>query len=468
MADLPALMPYGSIAALGEAYRRGETGPADAVDTVLDRIGALDSQLQAFVSVDAEGARAAAADAEADLRAGLDRGPLHGVPLAVKDLCWTQDRPTTAGMAILKDFQPGEDTTVVTRLKAAGAVLLGKLKTTEGAFVGYHPDVVPPRNPWNPDRWPGVSSSGPGVATAAGLCFGALGSDTGGSIRAPSAVCGVAGLKPTYGRVSRYGIVPLADSLDHVGPMARRVLDCAAILGAIAGPDPRDPTASQAPVPDYLAAAGSDLGGITIGFDEDYAALDIDSEVAQAVGEAAAVLRDLGADVKAVRMPPLAALLRNFLRIVGVEALVAHRAWFPARADEYGPTLRGFLEQSQAVTAADLAEVQAEARRFAGAFTKLLTEVDMILCPSWPVPAPEMDADGTVPVVDESGALLKFTAPFNASGNPTLSVPCGFSRDGLPLSLQFVGRPFDEALLIRTGHAYETHGRWFTHTPPID
>src|SRR6267154_4331357 len=233
----------------------------------LDRIAALDGELGSYVQVMADAAMAQAETAQAEIAAGQYRGPLHGVPIALKDLFWTRDFPTAAGTAVHRNFRPDQDASVVRRLKEAGAVVLGKLQLTEGAYSDHHPSVTPLKHPWNADYWPGISSSGPGAATASGLCFGALASDTGGSIRWPSAANGVTGLKPTWGRVSRYGVFELAATLDHVGTITRSAADAAAMLGAIAGPDPCDPTALQAPVPDYVAAAGRDVRGLRIGVD---------------------------------------------------------------------------------------------------------------------------------------------------------------------------------------------------------
>lgn len=233
----------------------------------LDRIAALDGALGSYAQVMTEVAMAQADAAEAEVAAGRYRGPLHGVPIAVKDLCWTKGFPTAAGMAIHKDYRPADDATVVRRLTEAGAVLLGKLQLTEGAYSDHHPSVTPPKNPWNAEYWSGISSSGSGSATAAGLCYGSLGSDTGGSIRWPCAANGLTGLKPSWGRVSRYGVFALAPTLDHVGSMARSAADAGAILGAIAGSDPSDPTAVLDPVPDYLAVLGQSVCGLRIGVD---------------------------------------------------------------------------------------------------------------------------------------------------------------------------------------------------------
>src|SRR5215475_2612045 len=261
---------YLDLVDVAQHLKANALSPVALTEAMLQRIDRLDGGLKSYATVTADLALKQARRAEAEIKRGVYPGPLAGVPIGGKDLCYTRGNPTAAGMAIHKAFEPDHDATVVTRFSEAGAVLLGKLQLTEGAFADHHPSVPPPRNPWHEDHWSGASSSGSGVATAAGLCFASLGSDTGGSIRFPSAANGVTGLKPTWGRVSRYGVFALAESLDHVGPMTRCAADAAAVLGVIAGADPNDPTALQAPVPDYLGAVHQGLRGVTIGVDRSY------------------------------------------------------------------------------------------------------------------------------------------------------------------------------------------------------
>ena len=268
-----------------------------ATQAQLDRIGKLDGQLKSYAYVMATSALEQAKAADLEIGARKVRGPLHGVPIAVKDLCWTKDAPTAAGMKIYRDNRPKEDATVVIKLKEAGAVILGKLQLTEGAYADHHPEVEPPRNPWDARLWSGASSSGSGVATAAGLCYGSLGSDTGGSIRFPSAANAVTGLKPTWGRVSRYGVFELAATLDHIGPMARSAVDCGAMLGAIAGADPNDPTAVLEPVPDYLAKLSGNLQGTRIGVDPRWTSEGVDAASTKIFQDALRVAADLGAKI---------------------------------------------------------------------------------------------------------------------------------------------------------------------------
>ncbi len=459
---------FQTIMGLSRAYGAGEASPVEVTRAALERIERLDGRLHAFVTLDAAGSLAQAEQAEAEIARGAARGPLHGVPIALKDLYFTKSMPTAAGMAILADWRPGYDATVVERLAAAGAVLLGKLAMTEGAFVTYHPSVPVPVNPWDASRSCGLSSSGPAAALAAGLCYGALGSDTGGSIRFPSAACGLVGLKPTYGRVSRYGVFPLAESLDHVGPMTRSVADAAAMLGVIAGFDPHDLTSHDEPVPDYLSGLSDALDGLSIGLDEPYCGEHTEAAVRDAVLASAEVFERLGASIRPVQMPPLTDLLRGFVSLVAVEAAAAHEPYFPRQAEGYGGGLRRLLEDGGKLKAADFTPIQAAGRTLAAQLSTILEGVDAILCPSWPEPAPPLSSiESTEDVVDETGTALKFTAPYNFSGHPTLSLPCGFTEGGLPLSLQLVGRHLSEGVLLRLGHAYERATEWHTRHPAL-
>ncbi|MCU1340378.1 MAG: amidase, partial [Bryobacterales bacterium] len=291
---------YLGLVDIGRKIQAKELSPLEATKAMLGRIEKLDGKLKSFAYVMADSALADAAAAEKEIAAGKIRGPLHGVPVAVKDLCWAKGAPAAHGMTIHRDFRPTEDATVVARLKDAGAIILGKLQQTEGAYADHHPKIDPPKNPWNADLWPGASSSGSGVATAAGLCFGSLGTDTGGSIRFPSGANGVTGLKPTWGRVSRYGAFELAATLDHIGPMARSAVDCGAMLGVIAGHDPKDTTSVPLTVPDYLAGLTGDLRGVTIGVDRRWTSEGTDGDAAKGLAEGLRVAADLGAKIKEI------------------------------------------------------------------------------------------------------------------------------------------------------------------------
>jgi amidase len=466
---MSAPLHYRSLIDLSEALRRRELSSVEVTSALLGRIAAIEPQTLSYVTVMADAAMAQARAADEALARGDWRGPLHGVPIALKDLCFTTNAPTTAGMPILRDFVPDYDATVVQRLNAAGAVTLGKLKMTEGAGGDHHPDISSPRNPWNPDYWTGASSSGSGVATTAGLCFGSLGSDTGGSIRFPSAACGITGIKPTWGRVSRHGIFTLADSLDHVGPMARSAADAAAILGIIAGDDPNDPSSLTAPVPDYLAGLEAGVGGLRIGVDETYNGDGADSQITAALGEVRRVLVGLGAKFKPVAFPSLRqAAVASGMAAMGAEVAAAHRDFFPARASEYGAMLAGMIAQGLKLSPTDMADAGRVRRNFCGQFDRLWADIDLLLVPTTPMTVPTMQ-DMQVKVHDMGfmGELVRFTVPFDLTGSPTITLPCGFSADGLPLSFQLVGPHLSEDLLCRAGHAFQQATDWHRRHPPL-
>src|SRR6266699_1386818 len=322
---------YCELVEIGQRIRKRELSPVEATQAQLDRIARLDGQLKSYAYVMASSALEQAHAAEKEIAAGKVRGPLHGVPIAVKDLCWTKNAPTAAGMKIYRDNRPSEDATVVSKLKEAGAVILGKLQLTEGAYADHHPQIEPPRNPWDASLWPGASSSGSGVATAAGLCYGSLGSDTGGSIRFPSAANSVTGLKPTWGRGSRYGVFELAATLDHIGPMARSAVDCGAMLGAIAGADPKDPTAVLEPVPDYRSNLNGSLRGMRIGVDRRWTSDGVDAAAATVFQDALRVAADLGAEILEIVVPDPTAMIDDWFPLCAVETAVAHEATYPSR-----------------------------------------------------------------------------------------------------------------------------------------
>jgi amidase len=400
---------------------------------------------------------------------GQALGPLHGVPIAIKDLCWTAGITTAAGMQIYKDFVPDQDATVVKRLRDAGAVLLGKLQMTESAFSVHHPLTVVPVNPWQASAWTGTSSSGSGVATAAGLCFGSLGTDTGGSIRFPSAACGVTGLKPTWGRVSRYGVFELAASLDHVGPMCRTALDCGLMLGVLAGADPLDPTALQAPVPDYSTGNKASLAGLRIGWDAAYALNDVEPEVAQAVKQTLAVLEKLGAQIVPLTMPEVGELVENWVPHCAIEAAVAHTNTFPSRRTEYGPMLAGLLDIGNKLSATDYQRILLQRATHTGQLNAVLMQVDLILMPAMPLAAPSTERIANMR--KEPGhrrRLSRYTAPTDLSGHPTLTFPAGETAAGLPVAAQLVSGHLNEGLLVRAGAAFQAATQWHLHRPPIE
>jgi amidase len=462
---------YRPLSAIGAAIAQGAASPVDVTRHTLARIDSLDSRLHSYFTVTAERALEDAHAAEREIAAGRYRGPLHGVPIGVKDLCDTAGVRTTAGTRVMANRVPTQDATVVARLRRAGAVILGKLATTEGAYAEHHPDYTPPVNPWNARVWTGVSSSGSGVATAAGLCFGALGSDTGGSIRFPSAMNGVVGLKPTYGRVPLRGVFPMATSLDHVGPICRNALDAAILLQVIAGADADDPTSASTSVPDYAAAVRSarddGIRDLRIGVVSASAAADLDTSICLTVRTAVDVLRAAGANVVEVAWPAVAGeLAQQWAVTCGVEMLLAHAEFFPARADEYGPGLRFFLEMARSIPATEYARVHLLRLRFGEELRRLFDAIDVLACPTVGVHAPAGLSTLDPEVLVLMGKLMRFTAPFNYSGSPTISVPCGVvESDGVPASLQLVARHFDEATLLRAASAYERSAGSPRHPP---
>ena len=415
---------------------------------------------------DAAVAQAKAADDE--IGAGRHRGPLHGVPIAVKDLCYTLGTRTRAGMPIYNDFVPEFDATVVARFHAAGAVILGKLELTESAFAFHHPDITRPDNPWRSGYWTGVSSSGSGAATAAGLCYASLGSDTGGSIRFPSVACGVTGLKPTWGRVSKYGVFPLSDSLDHIGPMTRTAADAAAVLGVIAGADDNDPTTLLDPVPDYLAEIDQGVAGLRVGVDEAYCTEGVEPVVAQGVEDALAALAGAGAKIVPIAMPEHDELIHLWAPFCAAECAVHHAETYPARAAEYGPSLKGLIDAGIAASGLELARANVARSAFKGRLARIFQTIDLIAAPSFFMATPLDSAiEALAAGADGLYKLTRFTGPYDFSGSPTLSLPCGFSDQGLPLGFQLIGPHLGEGLLLRAGHAYQQATDWGARHPEI-
>jgi amidase len=449
---------------LARRLRRRELTSVEVTRLALERIGKLDVDLASYACVTPGRALAAAKTADVEIAAGHHRGPLHGVPLGIKDLFWTKDIPTTAGMAIHRDFVSTEDSTVVARLKQAGAVLLGKLQMTEGAYSDHHPSITPPRNPWNADYWTGISSSGSAAATAAGLCYGALGSDTGGSIRWPCGATGLTGIKPTWGRVSRFGAFELAASLDHVGPIARSAVDAAAILAAIAGPDEKDPTTLAEQPPHYLALSGEGVRGLRIGVDPAWNGVDVDASVQHVLAEAAETFGALGAQMTQVAVPDVTQAVIDWAPACALEAAVAHRATYPSRKTAYGPVLASVLEAGHAVSTLDYQALRLRRMELRGRFAHLFRSIDLLLAPVQPF-APLTLADirtlGAQPQLIHK--LQRYTAPFDLTGHPTVTLPGGFSDAGMPIGFQLAGR--DEGHLIRAAAAFQQETTWHRRHP---
>ena len=457
---------------LAKLIRKKALSPVEVTRAALERIEQLDHRLGSFITVTAEEALRAARMAEKGLRRRR-LGLLHGVPVALKDLYLTKGIRTTAGSKLLADWVPEDDATVVTRLRGAGAILLGKLNMHEFAYgpEGTNPHYGTPANPWDPSRLPGGSSSGSGVAVAAGLVQIALGSDTGGSIRIPASLCGVVGLKPTYGRVSRYGLLPLAWSLDHAGPLTRTVADAALCLQVIASADRKDPSASRERVPNYLRALIPHLRGLRVGVPRDDFLDPVDPEVGRFVAAAIDRLQRLGARVKPIPLPIFGPAGDATLTIIAVEARAYHETFFPSRAAEYSPDVRERLGAGEKV----LATQYLEARRIRAIaleeFRRVFGEVDLLVMPTVPMPAPRLHEETVTlgkTVKSVRSALTRLTRPLNLVGYPVLSIPCGFTTAGLPVGLQLVGRPFEEATILRAGHAYEQATEWHHRRPPVE
>jgi len=474
---------------LTDAFRRGDLTPSAAAEAYLARIGALDGKVGAYLTVVRDQALAAARESDQRWRAGSPRGPLDGAPVAVKDVMCTSGVRTTCGSKMLEHFVPPYDATTVERLRAAGVVILGKTNMDEFAMGSSteHSAYHPTRNPWDLTRVPGGSSGGSAAAVAGGLAAGAYGSDTGGSIRQPAAFCGVVGMKPTYGRVSRYGLVALASSLDQIGPFAQDVTDTALLLGAVAGHDPRDATSIQAPVPDYAAELSKGVDGLTLGLPDEYFIDGMEPEIERAVRAAIDVLKGLGARIERVSLPTTRHALAAYYVILPAEASSNLARYDGVR---YGLRVAGrdFIEMQSKTRAAGFgAEVKRRImlgtyalsagyydayygkaqsvrtlvrREFAAAFAK----VDLIVAPTTPNVAFKHGEKE-----DPLSMYLNdtFTIPGNLSGIPGVSVPCGFSTAGLPIGLQVLGRPLDEARVLRAAYAYEQATTWRSRRPEL-
>ena len=463
-----------SAAELARLIAGKRVSPVEVVRAHLERITSLDGSLRSFITVTADAAMAAAREAESAVMAGRPLGALHGVPLGLKDLYDTAGVPTTGGSRILAKRVPTADATVVGRLRAAGMIVLGKLNMVEFAYgpEGRNPHYGHARNPWDAGthRMAGGSSSGSGVAVAAGLVPVALGSDTGGSIRIPCSLCGLTGIKPTYGRVSRAGVLPLSWSMDHVGPMTRTVTDTALVLGAMAGYDPADPTTSVLPVPDYAAALTGDVRGVRIGLLREFFVEGAAPEVRAAVETAARALETAGAVVDDVVLPSVRHVAAGALAVVATESLTYHAAWLRTRRAEYDPDVSTRLMVGAFVTGAHYVRGQQARALIRREVDDALARRDVLLAPATPIAAPAIDERQTTlgdGPSDIRSALIRLTRPFNFSGHPACSVPCGFTAGGLPIGMQIVGRPYDEATLLRVADAYQRLTDWHARRPVL-
>jgi aspartyl-tRNA(Asn)/glutamyl-tRNA(Gln) amidotransferase subunit A len=444
--------------------RRRAVSPVELTQACLARIERFNPTLNAFITVTAEQALRQARDAEAEIRKGNWRGPLHGVPIALKDLIDTAGVRTTAGSELFKDRIPQEDAEVVRRLNAAGAVMLGKLNMHEFAYGATSVPTYfgPVHNPWKTDRIAGGSSGGSAAAVAAGLCYGALGSDTGGSIRQPAAYCGIAGFKPTYGRVSTRGAVPLSWSLDHLGPMCRSVEDAALLLQVIAGHDRLESTSLDAPVPDYAKALKTRVSGFRLGIPRAIFYEQLDPEIEAAVKQAIDVLNKLTAGAREVVLPRY-----QILPVVAAEAYAYHARYVTKTPELYQPSTRARIEGGAKITAGDYIQGRRELDRLRSAVAEVFADVDLLVTPTTPVP-PSTIADATrdeIPVPGGVASSLRNTQPFDIFGLPTISVPCGFTSAGLPIGLQISGPHLGETAVLALAHAYEQSTTWHTRRP---
>ena len=461
-----------TISAAAAAIRARRISPIELTEAYLDRIERLNPKLGAYITVMAKSALADAARAENEIASGDYRGPLHGVPVAVKDIIYTKDVLTSAGSRILADHVPSYDSTIIERLRDAGSVVLGKLNLSEFAIGGTidHPYGTP-RNPWDTGRSAGGSSSGSAVAVAGGLCAGSLGSDTGGSIRGPSAFCGIVGLRPTYGRVTRHGVVPMSWSLDTIGPMTRTVEDCAIMLQAIAGRDDRDVTSSDARVPDYLGALHDAPDQLRIAVPREAFQFEgLQDVVCSGVLAAVDHFAELGAGVDDVSLPVSAHSGAVFLATADVDAAAFHNVWLRTRGELYDWNTRTRLESASLTPAPTYLKALRARTLIENEMSETLKDHDVVVMPSSPTLAPLISQSTGSPGGYYQGQLdlgrRRLTSPAALAGLPAISVPCGLSGSGLPIGVQIVGRPFSEAHLLRVAHYYEQTAGFRDLRPP--
>jgi aspartyl-tRNA(Asn)/glutamyl-tRNA(Gln) amidotransferase subunit A len=442
----------------------------EVTQSCLDRIAQWQPRLNAFMAIEAEAALAAADQADAALAKGNRRGALQGVPLAHKDMYYDAGKVVTCGSKIRRDFVATSTSTALQRLKEAGTIRLGSLQMAEFAYgpTGHNSHYGPVHNPWDVDRITGGSSSGSGSAVAARLTFAALGSDTGGSIRMPAHFCGVTGLKTTYGRISRAGAMPLSQSLDTVGPLARSAQDCALLLGLMAGADPEDPTAVTGPLPDYMDATREPVKGLTVGVPTAFYVEDLDSEVARILDETLVALKREGANVVQVELPDQRQLTAACQLVLAVEAAAFHKRWLIERPQDYGPQVLMRLQNGLAIPGVSYLEVMRWRGPALAAHLAAVAGVDAVIAPVAPVAAPtiaESDVGNTPDAEAVIQRLTRFTRPINYLGLPSLAIPAGFTSSGLPVGMQLIGRAFDEAMLLRIGAAFQRASDFHERAP---
>jgi len=469
-------LAFATIEELAALLAKRKISPVELTEMFLRRAEQGNPALNAFLTVTAEHALASARQAEKQLfrrrSSHRERHPLLGIPIAIKDNIWTRGIRSTAGSKILREFVPSQDSTAARKLSRAGAILIGKTNLNEFAYgiTGGNAHYGPVHNPWALDRISGGSSAGSAVAIAAGLCAASIGTDTGGSIRVPSAFCGTVGLKPTFGRVSVFGTMPLSPSLDHVGPMARSVADAATLLGLIAGRDPLDATSSSRPVEDFRNALRKPIGKFRLGRPREHFWEKLDPEVRRAAEAAVHAMQNRGAAIREVSLPHLKESLDAATDISLAEALHVHEAagYFPARAAEYDDEVRHRIEAGGKVPAHRYLAGFDVRKRLLAEFDAALKSVDAIVTPTVPVPAPLIGAESVGIEGAQFGVrptIVGHCRPANFTGLPAISIPCGFTRAGLPVGLQLIGRAFDETTLLRIAYSYERANDWPTRHP---
>ncbi|GGA41114.1 amidase [Paenibacillus physcomitrellae] len=457
------LLPFFTISDLSELIRNRAVSPVEVTELMLERIDRINPSLNVFITITADLAMKEAHQAETDIMNGKYKGPLHGIPIAHKDLYYTKGIRTTCSSTILKDFIPDYDATAVVKLREAGTIHLGKVQTHEfasGAMTNS-PHFGPCLNPWNTDKVPGGSSGGSGAGVAAGLFYMGTGSDTGGSIRIPAACCGVVGMKPTYGRVSRYGIFPMAYSLDHGGPLTRSVRDAALCLEAMAGFDAKDESTSPLPVPVMTGGFTDSLKGVRIGLPTSYYFENVDDEVMIAVQKAIQTMKELGAEFVDVDLKMSDYVRPASSAVLMGEILSIHGPWLSSRPEDYGPDVLAMLKSGTDITAAQYVDAQRARHLITQDYLNALGGVDVLLTPATPTSAPDITD------YRQGMRLAELTMPTNLTGLPSLSMPCGFTPEGMPVNLQLIGRPFEEPRVLAIGHAYEINTPWHTMHPEL-
>lgn len=462
MKEIDSQLSYATINDLAKLIQRHELSPVELTALALERIQRLNPKLNAFVTQTADIALKQAKLAEKEIMRGQYKSPLHGIPIVHKDLYYTKGIRTTAGSKILNNFVPDYDATAVVKLHEAGAVLLGKVQTHEFAagMTTSSEHFGPCRNPWNPNLVPGGSSGGSAAAVAAGFAYLATGSDTGGSIRIPAACCGVVGMKPTFGRVSRYGIIEMSWSLDHAGLLTRSVMDASLCLDIMSGRDSKDKGTVDLPLPG-IRLYPRELKGVCIGLPMQHYYENLDPEVQIVMQAAINKFRELGAKIVEVDIPSIKQVQSAAMNIMMGEMLAVHKSWLDTCPDDYGSDVRMFLNNAKQLQLLDYLQAQRNCQTFVDDFLNALSEVDILLTPATPLTAPTADN------YEDALRLTNFTVQTNLTGMPSLSMPCGFSSSGMPVNMQLIGRPFDEATLLGIGYVYELNTDWHTRHPDL-